>query len=411
VFTGGQGTVDHGVGALVSGVPIDTGALAADTTFTLTVTSPSGSTASGQALVLVVDAPGMITFVTEGDAFAPVIVVEGSPQIRWTFGDGSTSSSPTPAVSFGSAATRKNTVWVDPWSAVRRVNIGYDGNDGGSTAIELVPNQHVSAVLGLELVAPTLAQWCSSSNPLTWLDLGGFALLDTVEASRSRTLTSVNLRDTPSLARASFEESGLETLDLSGSPLLADLRGAVNAFTTVEFGTATFPDAWHVCLRDNPQVADRALFASTARFPDISELWIWNVNQAGVMRVPSSSPTDTVSIAASQNQYTSADFRGALQNAGREGLVDLSANALTSVNLDGCVQITRLYLHQNALPQAQVDQVLATLDGLGRHRADAQDPMLLEVGLDGPGNAAPSAAGLVHASSLVSKGWLVHTNL
>jgi hypothetical protein len=411
VFTGGQGEVDHGVGALVSGVPVGTGMLAADTTFTLTVTDASGDTASGQAQVLVVDAPGMITFITEGDAFAPVIVVDGTPQILWTFGDGSTSSSPAPVVSFGSTATRRSTLWVDPWSAIRRVNIGYDGRDGGSTAIELVPNQHVSAVLGLEVVAPTLAQWCSTSNPLTWLDFGGFARLDTVEASRSPTLTSVNLRDTPALSRAVFEESGLEALDVSGSPMLADLRAAENAFPTIGFGSATYSDAWHVCLRDNPQLADRALFASTARFPDIAELWIWNIHQAGALRVASTHPAETVSIAASHNQYTSADFRGALKNAGGEGLVDLSTNALTSVDLDGCVQITRLYLNLNALPQAQVDQVLAALDGLGRRRADALDPLPLEVDLSGPGNATPSVAGQVHASSLLSKGWTVHTNL
>jgi hypothetical protein len=409
VFTGGHGVVDRGVGALVSGAPVGTGVLAADTTFTLTVTSTSGATVSSQALVLVVDAPGVITFITEGDAFAPVIVVEGSPQVLWTFGDGSTSSSPTPAVSFGTAATRRNTVRVDPWSAVRRVNIGYDGSDGGSNAIERVPNQHVSAVLGLEVVAPTLAQWCSSFNPLTWLDFGGFAQLDTIEA-RSPTLASVNLRDTPALSRAIFEESGLETLDLSGSPLLADLRAAQNAFTTIGFGSATFSHVWHICIRDNAQLTDRALFASTARFPAVSDLWIWDTNQAGALRVPSTNPTEIVSIVASNNHYTSASFQGALQNAGQEGIVDLSANALTSVNLDGCVQVSRLYLQQNALPQAQVDQVLATLDGLGRLRADPQDSMPLEVDLTGLGNAAPSAAGQARASSLVSKGWIVRTN-
>ncbi len=50
-FSGGTGVVDHGVGAVQSGVAVLTPALETATTFTLTVTSPSGKTASQQLTV------------------------------------------------------------------------------------------------------------------------------------------------------------------------------------------------------------------------------------------------------------------------------------------------------------------------------------------------------------------------
>lgn len=105
-----------------------------------------------------------MVFTTEGASFAPVLVVEGDPGILWTWSDGTTSTAAAPTRTFGSASTRSHSLRVTPWSAVRRINIGYDGGDGGSGLIESVPDQHVAAVSGLNLVAPTLGQWCSSYN-------------------------------------------------------------------------------------------------------------------------------------------------------------------------------------------------------------------------------------------------------
>jgi hypothetical protein len=71
---------------------------------------------------------------------------------------GATSTSTTPHKDFGAAATRQHALRVKPWSAVRRINLGYDAGDGGSGEIEKVPDQQVSAVTGLTMVAPTLEQ-------------------------------------------------------------------------------------------------------------------------------------------------------------------------------------------------------------------------------------------------------------
>jgi len=55
-FTGGTGLIDHGVGTVSSSVPIGTGAVAADTTFTLTVSGPGG-TVTGSVAVDVAPVP------------------------------------------------------------------------------------------------------------------------------------------------------------------------------------------------------------------------------------------------------------------------------------------------------------------------------------------------------------------
>lgn len=53
VFSGGSGVIDHGIGAVVSGVPVTTGALTATTTYTLSVTNAAGTKAVAQSQVVV----------------------------------------------------------------------------------------------------------------------------------------------------------------------------------------------------------------------------------------------------------------------------------------------------------------------------------------------------------------------
>ncbi len=59
-FSGGTGTIDHEIGSVTSGVAVSTGKLTESTTFTLTVTNPSGESVKLTVLVTVVAAP-MIT--------------------------------------------------------------------------------------------------------------------------------------------------------------------------------------------------------------------------------------------------------------------------------------------------------------------------------------------------------------
>jgi hypothetical protein len=61
-FSGGTATVDHGLGAVTSGVPVPTGPLVTATTFLLTVTNPAGDTATAAATVTVGSAVGITSF-------------------------------------------------------------------------------------------------------------------------------------------------------------------------------------------------------------------------------------------------------------------------------------------------------------------------------------------------------------
>ncbi|WP_428561426.1 MAG: hypothetical protein ACP59X_18920 [Solidesulfovibrio sp. DCME] len=345
-----------------------------------------------------------MVFVTEGESFSPVLVVEGNPTIRWLFADGTTSSSPTPSKQYGSAAKRENRLVVDPWSAVRRINIGYDAGDGGATDIEFVPDQQVSEVRGLHLVAPTLAQWCSSYNRIAHLDFRNFTNLDTIECYWSGSLTQVDLANTPALRRACFEDCSLSSLDLSGSPNLEDLRGALNDYPTITFGS-TGSQVWHICVRDNPQITTRALFEDTSPFPLLAELFIWNDNQNGTLRIPATNPDRAVSILADDNAYTTLDLRGALQNSTSTAIVQLRRNRLTDVFITGCSQLTALDVQDNQLSSAALDALLAELDNLGRNTDNTPEDIALLV--DIRGNADPGETGYTHAENLSAKGWTV----
>lgn len=346
----------------------------------------------------------VIVFVTEGSSFAPVIVVDGTPEIRWTWADGATSRSAAPAKNYGTARKRLNTLSVKPWSAIRRINIGYDAGDGGSSGIEYVADQHVSSVQGLEIVAPYLAQWCSSYNELTSLNFSNFKNLDTIESFLSQTMTHVYLANTPKLKRACFEDNNLVSLDLSGSPLLEDLRGAQNNYPTINFGSIG-SHVWHICVHDSSQMTNQSLFADMTPFPNLSDFFIWNDNQAGVLRIPATSPTNYVSLLADGNHYSSLNLTGALSNSLSQATVSFRNNSLTSIDISGCSQITELYLENNLLGAGQLDTLLGTLDSLGRSSVNTNPDAALTADLRG--NADPGADGYSHAVSLAAKGWTV----
>jgi hypothetical protein len=407
IFSGGTGSVDANIGSITSGAAVSTGKLAANTTFTLTVTNATGETATAKTTVSILPVTSVITFTTEGDAFAPVIVVAGSPAILWTFADGTTSDSATPSKTYGSVAKRSTTLQVTPWSALTRINIGYDAGDGGSDAIEYVADQRVSAVQGLEVVASTLAQWCSSYNQISSLNFSNFTNLDTIECFMSSSLVSVNLTNTPELTRACFEQCSLAALDLSQSPKLADLRGASNAYSTIKFGSGIFPDTWHICIRDNPQFTNQTMFAATTQFPHLTELYIWNDNQAGELRIPSSG--SSLNVIASGNHYTSVNLEGSMRESTGHGVVNLQDNQVRQINVTGCVELAELNLQNNALSSSAGDTLLATLDSLGRAWSsewDASSALMVDL----RGNATPSAAGRASAVRLAAKGWAITTD-
>ena len=336
-----------------------------------------------------------ITFVTTGSSFSPIITVTGNPKIQWIFGDGSTSDSTSPTVNFGSRGTRANTLVVTPWSAVTKINIGYDGSDGGvtpsSSTIKKLKQQNVIAVTGLENVAPYLKVWASSQNPITALNFNNFTSLHTIECFYCTSLATIRLSNVPSLTRLCVEYCNISYLDLSEAPSLADLRGASQGSSTytINWGT-TGAHLWHICVRDNPQMTSTF---PVSQFPALKDFYVWNDNQSGTLHLTS---TNLKSVLSSNNHYNAAIFSGCFP-AGRKGTVSINNNSLTSLDISNDPGLLYLNASRNSLNQTAVDGVLQKLDSYNTSGGS----------LDLTGNAAPSIAGKAHANNLTSRGWKV----
>jgi hypothetical protein len=334
-----------------------------------------------------------MTFTTTGATFAPLLTVDAGADVLWTY-PGGTSSEVNPSIDFGSPGEREVTLRVTPWSALTMINVGNDGADGGSIEWGIVPNQNVTGVTDLSLAADSLVVFCASYNPLVSLDLSGMASVETVECYQCHSLSSVVLTGATSLRRLCVEECLLTSLDLSGAVALEDLRGALNQWTSILWADE-YPALWHICVRQSG--LPDGYFADMTMFPVIRDLYIWDTGQTGTLRLATTGAYSE--ILAADNSYSSLDLAGALQNPASYAIVNLSGNALTTVDVSGCAQITSLNLSNNSLDETQVDGVLSSLDAAGREGA----PLVLDLS----GNAAPSLAGLVSVSSLEAKGWTV----
>jgi hypothetical protein len=336
-----------------------------------------------------------ITFVTNGSLFSPIITVTGNPTIQWIFGDGSTSNSTSPNVNFGSARTRVNTLVVTPWSSVTKINIGYDGSDGGVTpnldTIAYLAKQNVIAVSGLENVAPYLQVWASSQNPITALEFSNFTALNTIECFYCTSLATIGLRNVPSLNRLCLEHCNISYLDLSEIPSLADLRGARQGSSTytINWGT-TGTDIWHICVRDNTQMTSTF---PLSQFPLLIQFYNWNDNQNGTLHPISTHLKD---VESSNNHYIAAVFPGCFP-AGRNAVVNIYDNNLTSLDISNDPGLTNLDVHNNFLNQETINRTLQTLDSYKTKNGH----------LDLTGNAAPSIIGIAHANNLTSRGWKI----
>ncbi len=112
VFTGGTGTIDHGVGAVTSGVPVSTGVLNANTTFTLTDTSPAGvpitSTVTVQVVAAVttpvITAPATVSAGATG--LTASVPVQAGDSYAWTISGGTiTAGGATNQITFTAGAS------------------------------------------------------------------------------------------------------------------------------------------------------------------------------------------------------------------------------------------------------------------------------------------------------------------
>lgn len=343
-------------------------------------------------------APDEIIFYSNGRTFSPTLVLQDKAEILWTWDDNTTSNSTTPVKNYGTNQVRRNRLKVTPWSAVRRINIGYDAQDGGSTDIEFVDNQYVSLIENLNHVAPYLKEWCSSYSTITTLDFSNFINLETIECFLCQSLQTVTLTNTPVLKRICFEVNSLLNLDISDSPMIEQVRVSSNKFTDIIL-PQNLENIWHMCTRDNSQIINQNLFNDLSSYPNMADLFIWASNQKGDLILPKTNPNRWIGIRAYDNDYSSIDLRGSLQNPRQAGLVDMHNNKLTKVEIAGCHQIKTLDLSQNLLSSQTVDYVLKQLDEFG--------PTITPRHVNLSKNQPPTVIGLEYKSKLEAKGWEV----
>lgn len=339
-----------------------------------------------------------IVFYSNGSVFSPVVVLQGNANVLWTWDDNSTTNSPTPYKNYGTEQLRRNTLKVTPWSAVRRINIGYDAQDEGSSEIELVRNQYVSKVENLELVAPYLKEWCSSYNMLTSLDFSNFTNLETIECFLSQSLESVTLTNTPKLKRACFVINALNTINLTDCTNLEQVLVGSNQVKDILLPEHA-DSLWYLGARQNSQLTNSYIYNNLGKYPNISHLSIWHSNQKGELIIPKTNPKRWVWIRAYENQYTKLDLRGSLQNSHQIGFVDMHKNMLRDVKISGCKEIKTLDLSENMLSEEMVDSVLKQLDELGEDMTEGY------VNLSN--NNPPSEKGMIYKKNLEAKAWNV----
>lgn len=331
----------------------------------------------------------VINIQSSGSVFAPVIEVTGNPVIEWIFDDQTTSSSQTPVKDYGSTGSRHNYLKVTPWSALTGINVGYDAADGGYGDFDLIPAQNVLGFQNLNLAQNSLKYLCANHNPITELDLQGFTALEFIELFYCQSLSKLKLGSHPVLERICVEDCDIDTLNISGCPGLEDLRGALNRFPVINWGSIG-QKIWHICIRDNPQLTEN--IPSLTSFPLLKELFTWNDNQTGPFEIHSSVIS---SIKAYDNKYTSADISSCT------GLYRFyfSGNKLTSLNLGTADLLIDVKLKDCGLTQEQVDYVLNTLDVAGRSNG------YLDLTL----NASPSETGLIYLNNLRNRNWTIVT--
>ncbi|MBN2737666.1 MAG: hypothetical protein JXR70_11845 [Spirochaetales bacterium] len=372
-----------------------------------------------------------IIFITLGTSFSPKIIVEGDAEILWIWDDETTSHSDHPEKNYGSTDVRINRLKVVPWSALSRINIGYTGEDGGDYNVHLhkdieqiqyVENQHVYSVQNLELAAPYLKQWCSSYNPIYELDFSNFVKLDTIECFNSTSLEEIKLDNTPSLRRLCVEHCKLSRLDLSQSPGLEDLRFARQAIqgeVSLNFGS-TGQKIWHICIHTN-RLNEQTLFDGSKQYPNLVDLYLHKANQTGDLIISQTGDKQDVVISVNSNNYRSADFRGALQNRKRPGRVVINDNILENINLQGCIQLTKLEVNNNNLSNLDISDCPALVFLSAENNRLSSDEVtdilktlddfeLTEGSISLTGNAKPSEIGMQYVDHLIQKGWIVRTD-
>ena len=353
----------------------------------------SDSTASDDG-----SAPGVV-FTTTGASFSPVLELDpaSDAEVVWLDETGAElARGAGPTIDFGSAGTRTVAMHTKDFGDVLTVNLGFSSEDDAGTyslkAPYDKPAEQVAGVSGLPRLTKLRRFLAARGDLAGQLDFTGLSSLEHVECFGAK-VKSVKLAGCTSLVRLCVEENDLSALDLNPvAASLRDLRAAAQRGGLLAFTDLVAPMAklYHFCVRD--QTVTRHPTAD--QLPACGELWNWNSAQAG--KIPT--PGFARSVMAAGNAYASADLSGQWRYDGGWGLLDLTGNRLTSLDLTGCKALQTLRLGDNSLDQDAVDGILQEVASWGTPGFDLV--------LDGS-NDAPSAAGMAAVATLQDRGWKV----
>jgi hypothetical protein len=323
----------------------------------------------------------IVTITTTGSTFAPRVELVGgsTATVQWNWPGGS-STGLTPAINFGSAATRAVAMTVTtPTGAeaigdVRTLNLGYDHTQDSSiynppATYDKAP-EAISAIANLKAMTGLVLFFASNTNLSGSLDFSGMSALTNIECFDAN-LSAITLTGCTALVRLDMETNNLTALDLNPvAASLYDLRCADQSppgSLTLTPMASNLAHLFHFCTRDQP-VVNQPPFS---RFPALLQLWNWNTNQSGVLAPASSVLQELRSF----------------------------SNGYSNIDLTGCPALNYLDLRQPGvnLPQATVDDILVKLAGFGVSNG----------GLVLTNNTPPSATGLAAKTTLEGRGWSV----
>ena len=357
------------------------------------------------------DAIPAISITSTGATFAPRLHLHdgATAEVRWTISDSTTSNSLTPTVDFGTAASRSQSLKVNPPSAIETLNFGYDNQEDGGAFHTEASYDHtptpISALAGLQTGAPNLMRLLVSHAEVTALDLSGLDHLEIVEAFNTRPLASIDLTGCTALRRVCFEGDNLASVDLRDALAIEDVRcrgqGISQGYTgNFELLLGDVTHLWHLCL--GTQMSGRVsgldgIFNGAVALPAIVEIWPWDAHIGGVFAL--NAPNSTLrAVWGSGCDFTAVDCSNITWAATGTLELFLGGNPLTAIDLTGCERVAHMQFPSCGLTQALVDYVLGYVAAQATTGGE----------IDLRNNAAPSATGLSHVATLQGRGFTVY---
>ena len=353
---------------------------------------------------------GTLTITTAGATFSPRVWLRSGATgtVEWQDSTGTILAvGLEPTINFGTAASRTVRMIASNADDVETINFGFDSNDdAGRYNIGSAynhPFQLITAVSGLTNF-PRLKNFCAASrytngvNRLSGvLDCTNLAYLEHIECYQAQ-LTNVVLTGCVSLVRLCLESNRINNGTLNLNPVrsnLRDLRAAECGGVNFAALSGPLSALYHFCVRDQLVTG----VPSAANFPALEEMWIWGTQQTGTLTVPS---RVTSLIAYAPNSFTAVVVENPASVVSGQHFDFSNVATLAAVTMAANHRFTGILLNGCALPQAQVDAVIAAVDAWGTSNGT--------LNLTGGTNGAPSASSSAAVSALRGRNWTVTYN-